>query len=202
MKVVTKYIDSIAEEKRFLIDELELTESFSFFHPELEDLRKMCNVLIDGKRTGGRLKNLTILKPVILNRNTIGFKDCITLETVSMCLNTEWDSFISPKHFSGCKSLKSIIIPKPVKLNNYHYYTKDGVLYNNFELVKYPANKGTEFTPPKIVNVISDYAFEDCQLTTLTFENPVPPICGDKAFEGVNPVTLTIKVPKGSYDSF
>ena len=52
------------------------------------------------------------------------------------------------------------------------------------------------------VNVIGDYAFEDCQLTTLTFENSIPPTCGDKAFEGVNPVTLTIKVPKGSYDSY
>lgn len=201
MKVVADNLARIALEKRFLIDELELTGYFNIYSHDLVELRSMCNTLIDGKRTGGRLKSLIIDNPVSLSENTPGFKDCLTLETVSLTLY-ENNTNILARHFSGCKSLKCIELRESKNIN--WFYTIDGVLYNHdkSKLIKYPANKGTEFTIPKEVGEICDLAFEDSQLTTLTITNPIPAKCTDDAFEGVNPVTLTIKVPKGSYDSY
>lgn len=204
MKVVTENLANIALEKRFLIDELELTEYFSFYSRELDELRAMCNTLKDGKRTGGRLKTLIIDYTVRLSDSTDGFKDCITLETISLKLHDNIGTYIQARHFSGCKSLKCIELRESEKSKR--YYTMDGVLYfhkyGKSRLVKYPANKGTEFTLPKDVDEISDLAFEDCQLTTLTITNPIPATCTTDAFKGVNPVTLVIKVPKGCYESF
>ena len=204
MKVVTKDLANIALEKRFLIDELELTGYFNFYSDELDELRAMCNTLKDGKRTGGRLKILTMDDNVSLSDNTDGFKDCITLESVSLKLYDNNSTFLLARHFSGCKSLKCIDLRESEK--NRWYYTIDGVLYAHqgfkSRLVKYPANKGTEFTIPEYVAEIDDLAFEDCQLTTLTISNPIPATCTDDAFKGVNPVTLVIKVPKGCYESF
>ena len=200
MKVVTKDLADIALEKRFLIDELELTGyDLNHYTEKLNELRPMCNILKDGKRTGGRLKTLTIDSPVELNDNTDGFKDCITLEFVSLKL-TAFGSFLLARHFSGCKSLKCIDLRESKEMTG--YYTIDGVLYAHSRLVKYPANKGTEFTIPEYVVEIDDLAFEDCQLTTLTISNPIPATCTNNAFKGVNPVTLVIKVPKGCYESF
>ena len=199
MKVVADNLGRIALEKRFLIDELEITGYINFYTDELSELRSMCNALIDGKRTGGRLKHLKINTFIVLGNTIVGFKDCITLETVSFKFHFNGNNYISASHFSGCKSLKSI----DLDCDSY-YNTIDGVLYQDSKrrLLKYPANKGTEFKIPKNVVEICDLAFEDSQLTTLTITNPIPCRCTDDAFKGINPVTLTIKVPKGSYDSY
>jgi hypothetical protein len=68
-------------------------------------------------------------------------------------------------------------------------------------LLKYPANKDTEYTIPSNVTNIADYAFEDSHLTRL-FMPDVPPTCEEKAFEGVNKVAMTLVVPSGCYDSY
>ena len=152
MKVVAKYLSNIALEKRILIEELELSEFYSFYSNELDELRSMCNALIGGKRTGGRLKSLKIDNKVSLNEHSVGFKDCITLETISLELYDDLNkgTFLLARHFSGCKSLKSIILRE----SNTHsrHYTVDGVLYGSHILIKYPANKGTEFTIPANVD--------------------------------------------------
>ena len=68
-------------------------------------------------------------------------------------------------------------------------------------LLKYPANKGNEYTIPNNISEIEECAFEDCHLSRLTMPS-VPPICKEDAFKGVNMVALTLVVPKGSHDSY
>ena len=109
--------------------------------------------------------------------------------------------------FSGCKSLESITVacgaPGPFgKAMDIH-----GVLFweepniKGETLVKYPANKGTEYKIPECTSKISLGAFDDCQLTRLIMP-VVPPTCKEGAFLGVNLTALTLVVPKGCYDSY
>ena len=135
-------------------------------------------------------------------------KDCISLKRISLPSKLEFYSSAG-ESFSGCKSLESIFIvgnefPEPYK-NCGRGYDKDGVLFvekgDHNVLIKYPANKGTEYTIPNNISEIGNCAFEDCHLSRLTMPT-VPPTCKENAFKGVNIIALTLVVPKGSHNSY
>ena len=228
MTVIAESLNSIAKNKRFLIDELKITKVFDSKR-DCPIIWEMCNPIIDGDNTGGCLSLLDlsdcdIVAEININGMKVnpgslgqGFKNCTTLKTLIIPYYT----YIAGRHLSGCKSLEAINIPYIsrmdfIKETNYcrteQPYTKDGVLYvDHFyektglliskQLVKFPANKSTEFIIPSDIDEIADYAFEDCKLTSLTMP-PVAPICKPMAFHNVDLSQLTIKVPKGSFDSY
>ena len=77
--------------------------------------------------------------------------------------------------FSGCSNLNSI----NVSVGNYHYYSIDGVLFNNSldSLICYPCGKTGCYTIPNSVVKIGKFAFDSCWgLTSLTISNNVTTI--------------------------
>ena len=213
IKVTVNTIHDIAPEKRFLIDELTIVGRFDMTR-DLPILKSMCNTIVDGKRTGGNLSVVDLSKSYIAFEwganpfNWGNMKDSISLKKIVLPSKIELYSEAG-KSFSGCKSLESISVigsefPEPYKTCG-RAYDNEGVLFkkkgNNNILVKYPANKGTEYTIPSDTHQIGDYAFEDSHLSTLVMPT-IPPTCKDEAFIGINKIALTLIVPKGSYDSY
>ena len=216
IRATVNTIHDIAPEKRFLIDELTIVGKFELKR-DMPILKSMCNAIVDGKRTGGNLSVVDLSKAYIaeefgyytVNAYHWGnMKDCISLKKLSLPSQTLLDSSIGT-YFSGCKSLESIYIigneyPSCHELNG-RGYDIDGVLFyekgNKHTLVKFPANKGNEYTIPNNVTEIGDCAFEDSHLSRLMMPI-VPPTCKEDAFKGVNKVTLTLVVPKGAHDSY
>lgn len=216
VKVTVNSIQDIAPEKRFLIDELTIVGKFAL-NRDLPILKAMCNTIVDGRRTGGNLSVVDLSKSHIAlsfdNYVTNSYfwesmENCISLKKILLPSQIMLGSYVG-KYFSGCKSLESIKIVGD-ELPMYHEangrsYDIDGVLF--FEqkgqrtLLKYPANKGTEYSIPNLITAIGDFAFEDCHLSRLTMPT-VPPSCTAAAFKGVNLVPLTLVVPKGSHDSY
>ena len=214
--VTVNTIHDITPEKRFLIDELTIVDKFELKR-DMPILRAMCNTIVDGKRTGGNLSVVDLSKSYIASE--FGYyvsnpyqwgsmKDCISLKRISLPSKLEFYSSAG-ESFSGCKSLESIFIvgnefPEPYK-NCGRGYDKDGVLFvekgDHNVLIKYPANKGTEYTIPNNISEIGNCAFEDCHLSRLTMPT-VPPTCKENAFKGVNIIALTLVVPKGSQNSY
>lgn len=208
IKVNVNGIRDILEEKRCLVDELTISGLFKQW--EWDSIKKMCNSIIDGKRTGGRLATLDMSRCKIdyfgLIRNP-DFIDCISLRRIIL----PSDIYISDNNgglsFSGCKSLESINVAYGAPSDFGKAMDIDGVLFweesnkKKKTLVKYPANKGTEYKIPECTSNISMGAFEDCQLTRLIMP-VVPPTCEEGAFRGVNLTALTFAIPKGSYDSY
>ena len=216
IKVTVNSIHDIAPEKRFLIDELTIVGRFEL-KGDMPILKSMCNTIVDGKRTGG---NLSV---VDLSNSFIAFEfgyytvneyhwedliDCISLKKIILPSKILLDRYVGTT-FSGCKSLESISIignDYPICHEwNGRGYDIDGVLFyergGKNMLVKYPANKGNEYTIPNNITEIGQCAFEDCHLSKLMMPT-VPPTCKESAFKGVNKVSLTLVVPKGAYDSY
>lgn len=216
IKATVNSIHDIAPEKRFLIDELTIVGKFELKR-DMPILKSMCNTIVDGKRTGGNLSVVDLSKSYIalefgyytVNAYDWGdMKDCISLKKLLLPSQTLFYSSIGAS-FSGCKSLESVSIigteyPSLHELNG-RGYDIDGVLFyekgNLHTLVKFPANKGNEYTIPNNVTEIGDCAFEDSHLSRLMMPI-VPPTCKEDAFKGVNKVTLTLVVPKGAHDSY
>lgn len=218
VKVTVNTIHDIAPEKRFLIDELTIVGKFGLKR-DLPILRTMCNTIVDGKRTGGNLSVVDLSQSYIAeefgyyNTNPYSWsimENCISLKKLSLPSQILLSDYMG-RFFSGCKSLESIKIvgdtlPMCHEANG-RGYDIDGVLYleqkerGKNTLLKYPANKGTEYSIPNSINEIGDCAFEDCHLSRLTMPI-VPPSCTDDAFRGVNLVALTLVVPKGAHDSY
>lgn len=216
VKVKVQRINDISPEKRFLVDELTIVDRFELKR-DLPILKSMCNTIIDGKRTGGNLSVVDLstcsiaseFGYYVVNPDTWGnMKDCISLKKISLPSKTHFYNNAG-EGFSGCKSLESISIignefPEPNKYCG-RSFDIDGVLYirrgSEKILVKYPANKGNEYTLPNDVTSISSCAFEDSHLIKLIMPS-VPPTCQEDAFKGVNMVVMTLVVPKGSHDSY
>ena len=216
IKVTVNSIRDIAPEKRFLIDELTIVGRFQL-KSDLPILRSMCNTVVEGRRTGGNLSVVDLSKSDIAyefayyttNPYSWGsLEDCISLKKISLPSQILLSNSAG-RYFSGCKSLESIkIVGSELPMcyeGNGRGYDIDGVLYyelrGNDTLLKYPANKGTEYSIPNSITTIADCAFEDCHLSRLTMPI-VPPSCTDDAFRGVNLIALTLVVPKGSHDSY
>jgi len=216
IKVTVNTIHDIAPEKRFLIDELTIVGKFELKR-DMQILKSMCNTIVDGKRTGGNLSVVDLSKSYIAYEfgDNIGneymwgdMKDCISLKRIALPCKIKLHSDAG-KTFSGCKSLEVISVIEHNFLEYYQMYgrpyDKDGVLFiekgDQNILVKYPANKGNEYTIPNNVTEIGDCAFEDCHLSRLVMPI-VPPSCKEDAFKGVNKVILTLVVPKGTHDSY
>lgn len=214
IKVTVNTIHDIAPEKRFMIDELTIVGKFQV-KTDIPILRSMCNTIVDGKRTGGKLSVVNLSQCDIaysfgsytINPYSFGcMSNCIALKRLTLpsqirlCLGS---------YFPDCKSLESISIvgylsPTEWQLNG-KFYDKDGVLFhtkgNEHVLVKFPANKSSEYVMPNDTTGLENSAFEDCHLTRLTMPQ-VPPTCDKDAFKGVNILDLTLVIPKGSHDSY
>lgn len=215
IKVKVNSILDIDPQKRFLIEDLTIKGTF-YSRDELPILRSMCNSLDEnGKRTGGNLSYIDLSQcrikqdengnSNVWNGDGKGLKNCISLKKIIFPSTASFSRVSGGECFTGCKSLESIIISGYVEpRTNPHLYDKDGVLFTLEDgksyLLKYPANKGTEYQIPN-VTYIADYAFEDSHLTRL-YMPAIPPSCNEKAFNGVNRATMTLVVPKGSYDSY
>lgn len=205
IKVKVNSILDISEDKRTLVDELELVEPFSKWEP----IKKMCNSIIDGKRTGGRLSVLDLSNSKFIQGRMYknpDLQDCITLRHIIFPSDVHFGSFEGGLSFSGCRSLESINVSKGPIDTFGKAYDIDGVLFwndssNVTSLIKFPANKGTEYKIPEGTKFISKCAFEDSQLTRLIMPQ-VPPSCYEDSFAGVNLSALTIFVPKDSYGSY
>lgn len=203
-KVTQNSIQEIDPEKLHLINELTITEDF-FVRDDLPILRRMCNSIENGTRTGGNLKSVDLSKNnIYAYENRVWFKDCITLKEIKLPYTFE----AYAQYFSGCLNLESIeISPTPEgKRKRHGFYSKDGVVFeasnnNHDSLEKYPARKGTEYKIPSDIIRIKDYAFEDAIITSLIMP-PIPPRCNEEAFKGIDPTVLTLYVPKGSQSSY
>lgn len=216
--VTVNSVDDIVEEKRHMIDELKVVGSFSYY--DLPKIRKMCNSLEDGKRTGGNLSILDFSSCDIkdkfwlygdtyrvesFNENN-HLNDCLSLKKIFFKSGTFFDT-TSSKWLSGCVNLEVIEISGTPKATHFDVkaFDKDGVLFAeegiNKHLLKYPANKGYEYIIPNNTTHISKYAFEDSHLTKLTMP-AVPPSCTAEAFYGVDISKITLVVPKGSHSSY
>ena len=180
-----------------LVDELTIVGDFSEYS-ELPEIRKMCNTIIDGKRTGGNLSYLDISRFIINYRcwdYNDAFKDCISLKTIIMT-----PAPLYACQFSGCKRLEKIIIKDVNKDRD--LFDDNGVLFRfKNTLEKFPANHASEYELPAYTKSISDLAFEDSHLTRLVMPS-VPPTCTIDAFKGVDIANITLAVPKGAHDSY
>ncbi len=83
--------------------------------------------------------------------NMYAFMNNMFLETIIIS-----ESFNIEFVVQGLSNLKEIVVDE----NNEHYYTIDGVLFNDAELVKYPAAKsGDSYTVPEGILSIGPYSF-------------------------------------------
>lgn len=104
------------------------------------------------------------LKEVILPESleiveSDAFNWCTSLEKLSIPQNLV---YLSENSLSNCTSLQEI----SVEIDNRHYSSIDGVLFNKSitKLIKYPAGKtDSEYEIPQSVYEIGDEAFADCK---------------------------------------
>ena len=98
------------------------------------------------------------------------FKGCTNLEKISIPKSV---TTINSYAFKGCNKLKFIDIDK----NNKNYLSEDNVIYNKnkTKIIKYsPMKSNADFSIPKTVVEIQDYAFEECEnLTNVIFPTSV-----------------------------
>jgi hypothetical protein len=205
LKVTVNSIQEIDEDKRIMIGELTIVGRFTPYR-DLPILKSMCNTIVDGQRTGGNLYFVDLSKCELYDGNwnydDWGLIDCISLRRIIFPKTARFNNTYG-KLFSGCISLESIEIEWD---SNNRAFDIEGVLFVRNtggikRLLKFPANKGNEYTIPSDTNVIADYAFEDSHLSRL-FMPAIPIPCTEKAFEGVNVAAMTLVVPKGCHDSY
>lgn len=200
IKVSVNSIEDISPLKLKYIDELTICQNFGTSHIGI--LRSMCNCLVEGKRTGGRLSKIIFEADVDI-KNTDYFTDCITLKQIVFYRPIQ----LGAEYFSNCINLENIVTGK-FKSFGCTWLTEEGVVYcendkdKTRRLVKYPANCGNEFVVKRNVTNINGYAFENSHLGTLIMEPTTPPSCNADAFDGVETRAITLKIPKGSFNSF
>jgi len=112
------------------------------------------------------------------------FNNCDKLTTLALL-----DSItnIDASFFIGCWSLSKYSVSN----NNPKYCSRDGVLFNKDTtlLVAYPVKKSSQYTIPKSVTTIGDYAFALSGLTSITLPVGITSI-GKYAFESSSSMTL------------
>jgi hypothetical protein len=128
---------------------------------------------------------------------------------------------IETEAFSGCEGLRSI----NVECENQNYISENGVLFNKRKdtLICYPRIKGGDYVIPNSVANIENYAFDGCNLTSVTIPNSIISI-GDYTFCNCHRLTTitnhslvpihinscvfipqsecTLKVPKASVSAY
>jgi hypothetical protein len=145
------------------------------------------------------LANLTIGTNVT-SIGAVAFNECLSLANVTIPNSV---SSIAGQAFSFCYSLTNVTIGKSVASigeeafywcssltvitvdpQNTNYSSVDGVLFNKSQtaLIQYPISKaGTSYTLPNSLTNIGDYAFADCNLTSVMIPNNITSI-GVEAF--------------------
>jgi hypothetical protein len=119
------------------------------------------------------------------------WQGCTFLTTVNIGNNVKR---IPDYAFSGCSNLTAINID----VNNSHYISINGILYNKSQdiLIQCPARKTGTLSIPNSVKTIGDYAFYSCNgLTgTLSIPDSVTTI-GFRAFQNCRGLTGTLIIP-------
>lgn len=111
------------------------------------------------------------LPPTIKQIGDQAFLNCKKLTTINLPTSLEK---ISANAFEGCSSLREILIGKNGQKNNAGYYTMDGILCLNNEIICFPeglldASNGYELTIPSQMTRIAENAFANNQkITKLT----------------------------------
>ena len=115
------------------------------------------------------------------------FGDCSNLSLVNIGSGL---ISIGNAAFGGCSSLNTINVDG----GNSNYCSDNGVLFNKSKsnLVCCPAGKYGNYTVPSTVTTISDYAFSDCRLTTVTMGNNVETIGNSAFYYSQNLTTVNI----------
>lgn len=106
------------------------------------------------------------------------FNSCTGLTSVELPASL---ASIAPLVFTGCSSLTAI----NVDANNPDFSSLEGVLFDKAQatLLAYPGGLTGSYTVPAGVTYIEGYAFNDCNLSSVTFPKSVTGI-GDWAFGG------------------
>lgn len=93
------------------------------------------------------------------------FQACYSMPRVYFPRGVE---YIDPRAFDECAGIYAFDVDK----YNFHYTSKDGVLYdkNKMTLIQYPKSKSGNFTVPRGVIKIGEAAFFECEgLTDIKF---------------------------------
>ena len=116
------------------------------------------------------------------------FVDCSSLTSVTIGNSV---TTIGNSAFANCSSLTAI----NVDINNLHYVSENGILFNKSKtiLIQYPAGKtNTSYTIPDSVTSIGETAFANCiSLTSVTIGNSVTTI-GNSTFARCSSLTSVI----------
>lgn len=106
--------------------------------------------------------------------------------------------------FKECPCLTNITVMTGAL--NPVYSSLDGVLYNETQskIICYPEGKAGDFTVPKSVTSIGNYAFSYCtNLKKIYFQGDAPELFGDWVFEGSDSVTIYYQTgTRGWKDTF
>lgn len=167
-------------------------------------------------------KSLT--DPAILPENILKiegstFEDCtgFTQMIIPYRVNSIGQAFL------GCANIKEFIVAP----QNNDYIAVDGILLSKDKkkLIAYPPAKSKYYIPegvveletrsfwecmgltsieiPESVKKIKWGTFENCKnLKTIYINNPIPPYCDERAFDGVSKANCTLYIPKGSYNAY
>ena len=137
----------------------------------------------------------TNLTSITIPDSITSIGECAFLQCTNLTSITIPDSVtsISVYAFGGCTSLTSIT----VDINNQHYASENGVLFNKNKttLILYLEGKtDTSYSIPDSITTIGDYAFGCCEsLTSITIPDSVTSI-GEGAFNNCNGLT-SITIP-------
>lgn len=198
LSVMTSYGEDFTSEKQ---------DSFMYF--KYSDHAEICGYDKENPPAGDIVVPASIggLPVTIIRPGT--FWDYTDLTSVTLA---EGISEIGSSVFSGCTGLKTVNIPASVTSigdnvfsacddltdikiadGNKNYYDKNGVLFNNGILVKYPVGKqATEYAVPYGTVSIGHGAFYGCEnLTSITLPDTVESI-GTSAFIGCGITSMTI----------
>ncbi len=162
---------------------------------------------------GSAFFNCSALTDVVIPQGVISvgsyaFSGCVGLESVSIGRGVK---IIGDSAFSGCTDLTGITISRAVEsigsrafkdcnslvsinvnLYNSNYTSIDGVLFSKSgkTLYVYPAGKSGAYEVRNDVNIIFDYAFENCKgLSAITFSGNSLDLIGKNAFSGCTGLT-------------
>lgn len=119
----------------------------------------------------------------VTNIERWAFRNCTSLESVFFQKNIKE---INISAFSGCLELTTF----NVDIMNRYFCASEGILFSKdmSTLVCYPNKKGTTYTIPEYVSHIGDYAFSQCDISTINITDNVESI-GAYAFSYCNNLT-------------